>query len=309
MRLLWEWIMKLHKQLWSWFKRRQQGKGISIVIPFRAPKVADERVRNFEWLVQYWRFHLPAAEVIVGEDREACRPFSKAVAVNNGVNKAHGDIIVIADADGYLPSDLVLLCAAEIRNAKKRGYRLWFIPFRNFYRLSNAATLRLLNSDIREPYVFPAEVTAEDIVNLRDANPAIAHRYGALMQIMPREAFDILGGWDERMVGWGGEDHAAMRATDTLYGPHKTLPSAIYHLWHPMLGDSGTKDIVDWKERRWEGQDCSGNNNLLSYRYYHATGKPKLMRALCDEWHRLKREGRLYPCPPPPKHPCPGHSI
>jgi glycosyltransferase involved in cell wall biosynthesis len=303
----------------KWLTRR--GRGISIVIPFRAPNVPDERVRNINWLKHYWSTHLPGAEVIVGEDEDYCRAFSKSVAVNNGVKKSKGDVLVIVDADGYLPIEQVLYCAKEIRDARKRGHRLWFMPYRKFYRLSNAATLRLINSDIRKPYQFPEEVSSEDILNLSDANPNIAHRYGALIQILPREAFEIVGGWDERFRGWGGEDHAAMRATDTLYAPHKTLPTPVYHLWHPMLGDSGKKDLVDWKERRWEGQEDSGINNQLSYRYYHAYGRYKLMRKLVDEWIRLKREGKLGPTrchPHPPKcdhkhhhphHPCGGHSI
>lgn len=293
------------------------GRGISIIIPFRAPSVPDERVRNIEWLKQYWHTHLPGAEVIVGEDPDKCRAFSKAVAVNCGVAKSRGDVLVIVDADGYLPAESVLHCAHEIRNARRRGHRLWFMPYRKFYRLSNDATKRLLGSELRDPYVFPEEIDPKDILNLSDANPSIAHRYGALIQIIPREAFYIVGGWDERFRGWGGEDHAAMRATDTLYEAHKTLPGRVFHLWHPMLGTGGKADLVSWKERRWEGQEDSGINNELSYRYYHAYRKPGIMRKLVDEWIRLKHEGKLdpTPCAPSPcdhkhhHHPCPGHSV
>jgi glycosyltransferase involved in cell wall biosynthesis len=298
-------------------KRYRRGHGISIIIPFRAPSVPDERVRNIEWMKQYWRAHLPGAEVIVGEDPDEHRAFSKSVAVNAGVAKSKGDILVIVDADGYLLAESVLHCAAEIRNVKRHGHRLWFMPYRKFYRLSNDATMRLLESDLHNPYVFPKEVNSQDILNINEAAPNIAHHFGALIQIMSREAFDIVGGWDERFCGWGGEDHAAMRATDTLYEPHKTLPGCVFHLWHPMLGNSGKADIVSWKERRWEGQEDSGNNNQLSYRYYHAYGKPWLMRKLLDEWIALKREGKLDPIPHLPKpcdhehchHPCAGHSV
>ncbi len=279
-----------------WLHRR--GYGISIVIPFRSPSVMDERVRNIEWLKTYWRTHLPGAEVIVGEDPDRGRAFSKSVAVNHGIARSKGDILVIVDADGYLPADAVLYCADEIRNARKRGRALWFIPYRKFYRLSNEATLRLLSSDTRTPYVYPEVVSPSDVLNLEDANPDIAHRYGALIQILPREAFEQVGGWDERFCGWGGEDHAAMRATDTLYGPHKTLPGRVFHLWHPMLGSQGKADLVDWRERRWEGQAGAGNNNDLSYRYYHAFGNPALMRRLVDEGVRRGREDACTPPPP-----------
>jgi hypothetical protein len=77
----------------------------------------------------------------------------------------------------------------------------------------------LLTSEHRSPYVFREEMSLQDILNLSDANPDVAHRYGVLIQILPREAIEIIGGWDERFRGWGGEDHATVRATDTLYGP------------------------------------------------------------------------------------------
>ena len=69
-----------------------------------------------------------------------------------------------------------------------------------------------------------------------------------MIQIMPSEAFWEVGGWDERFRGWGGEDHAAMRATDTLYWRHKTMPVQVLHLWHPMISPDGTSDWVHWRE-------------------------------------------------------------
>jgi hypothetical protein len=304
---------------WSLLRLSRRGHGISIIIPFRAPHIPDERIRNLEWLKQYWRAQLPGAELIVGEDPDRCQAFSKSVAVNRGVAKSKGDVLVIVDADGFLPAEDVLHCAREIRNARKRGKRLWFMPYRKFFRLSNEATKRLLHSNPYKPFSFPEDMDPEDVLNLSDARPTVAHRYGALIQILPREAFDIMGGWDPRFRGWGGEDHAAMRATDTLYGPHKTLPGRVLHLWHPMLGNNGKEDLVSWKERRWEGQEDSGVNNRLSYRYYYAYGKPKLMRKLVEEWIRLEEQGKLcQPCDHRHHHrkhhhhhhhPCPGHSV
>ena len=83
--------------------------------------------------------------------------------------------------------------------------------------------------------------------------------------------------------GWGGEDHAAMRAMDTLYAPHKTLPGYVLHIWHPMIGSNGVSKMVSWKDRRWEGQSDPTINSKLSWRYYHAYGKPVLMRKLVSE--------------------------
>lgn len=262
--------------------RFRKGHGISILIPFRCQDPLSPRMKNVEWLKQYWATHLPGAEIIVGDDPDV-EPFSKSSAVNIAASKAHGDIFVIVDADGYVSADTVLRCAEEIRHARKLGRKLWFIPYRQFYRLTEEASKYLLQSKPEEPYKFPSPPAASNI--LGDADPKIGHWYGAMIQIVPREAFETVGGWDIRFRGWGGEDHAAMRATDTLYGLHKTMPDQVLHIWHPMIGPQGIENWVHWKERMWAGQTESGINNSLSHRYYAAQGKIPMMRALVDEWH------------------------
>jgi len=259
----------------------RRGRGVSILIPFRCPDRHSQRVKNVDWLMRYWKAQLPGAEVIVGDDPMTDAPFSKSVAVNDAASRASGDVLVIVDADGFMSADRVMHCVSEIRAARKRGQRLWFVPYRKFYRLTEEASRLLLASDPRSPHEFREPLQQEYVLN--DTDPAIGHWYGAMIQIMPREAFDEVGGWDPRFRGWGGEDHAAMRAMDTLWWPHKTLPSQVLHVWHPQLGPDGPKTLVSWRERMWEGQDDPQANAKLSHRYYAAQNKPPQMRALVDE--------------------------
>jgi len=105
-----------------------------------------------------------------------------------------------------------------------------------------------------------------------------------MIHIVPREGFQTVGGWDERFRGWGGEDHAAMAAMDTLYGPHKTLPSSVTHIWHPVLVPDGITEDAKAKKRLWPNQESEANNNALSMRYYAADRNPAKMRALVDEY-------------------------
>jgi glycosyltransferase involved in cell wall biosynthesis len=270
-----DWLKKVVNR----FERR--GEGISIIIPFRKLKVDDQRTENLRWLVDYWTTQLPYAEVIIGNDPNIDKPFSKSVAINDGVSYSTGDILVLVDADGYVDADSVIHCAEEIRKERIRGRRLWFVPYRKFCRLTEAASKLLLESDPANPYMFSFPPDPEHLQG--DADPNVGHWYGAMIQIVPREAFDLVGGWDCRFRGWGGEDHAAMRATDTLYWPHQTLQDQVLHIWHPQMGPSGTNAWVHWNERMWEGQKDPAANNRLSWRYYHATGNFKLMRKLVDE--------------------------
>jgi hypothetical protein len=97
-----------------------------------------------------------------------------------------------------------------------------------------------------------------------------------MIQIMPKEAFYLVGGMDPRFAGWGAEDVAMMRAVDTLYHPHKTTSNDVLHLWHPKIGASHDT-------RMWEGQSGPHANDRLANRYNKATGDPQVMRALTNE--------------------------
>jgi len=220
----------------------------------------------------------------MGGDRfalETSAPFSKSAAVNDAASRATGDIFVIVDADGYVDADAILHCAREIRSARTKGHRQWYVPYRQFYRLTEDASQDVLHSSPENPYQFSTPPPPECIQDTSGSQHG--HWYGAGIQIMPREAFEEVGGWDERFRGWGGEDHAAMRAMDTLYWRHKTLPIQFLHIWHPMLSPAGAAPWVDWRYRMWENQHRHGINEDLSGRYYGAYGDVKRMRKLVDE--------------------------
>lgn len=262
---------------------KRRGHGISIIIPFRESRMYPRQRENFKWLKKYWKKQLPGAQIIVGRDRCEDLSFSKSAAVNDGVSRATGDILVIVDADGYISIEAVLYCAKEIRRAREEDHRLWYVPYRHFYRLTEQASDRVLASSPCDPYLFPTPPCPEDIQSRLGSGEGRGHWFGALIQIVPREAFDRVGGWDERFRGWGGEDHSIMRATDTLYWRHKTLPGQVLHLWHPMFSDEGTGDWFPWSKRLWDDQEKAGNNFKLAARYSAANGDRERMQALVDE--------------------------
>lgn len=275
-------VVVLLSSLMFWKKR---GSGISLIVPFQCSDNSDQRKKNWAWLYRYWKEQLPGAQIIVGKDWRSLGdpsvPFSKSCAVNSAASFARGDVFVIMDADGYMKASDLLKCVKNIRKARKKGQRLWYVPYRQFYRLTPEASARVLESSPRYAYEFPTPPNQCDVQNTSGSQ--LGHWYGAGVQILPREAFFEVGGWDERFRGWGGEDHAAMRATDTLYWLHKTLPGQFLHIWHPMLSPEGASDWVDWKKRMWENQSSAGLNEALSGRYYGAYGDRKRMRKLVLE--------------------------
>ena len=251
------------------FFHRHHRKRISLIVPFRTDHA--ERERNWRWLERYWRTELPGAEVIVGTDDSV--PFCKTRAVNRAARKSTGDILVILDADCYISGAAIEQAAERIREARRRGRHLWFIPYRRFYRLTEEASLRLMESRPDRPLRLADPPPDADLE--ASGGVSFGHWYGALIQIMPREAFEAVRGMDERFSGWGGEDISLMHAIDTIYGRHKTINGPVYHVHHPTIKGR-------WKfTRQWPGQQDPEMNDRLSSKYEEATGdKARMLRLI-----------------------------
>jgi len=187
---------------------------ISLLIPFQTDD--PQRRRVFKWLLKYWQSELPDAEIIIGHSRSN-RPFSKTEALNNAADKATGSVLVILDADAYLDGAIIDRCADRI--LEELDNHLWYVPYRKLWRLTEEITEEIIESDPTDPLRLPDPPPLEDIDGDWQLH-SYGHRYGAMIMIFPREALDILGCFDERFRGWGGEDVAFLRAMDTLWGKH-----------------------------------------------------------------------------------------
>jgi hypothetical protein len=251
---------------------------LSLLVPFRASKDHPHRVRLWRWLQQYWAHELPDAEIVMGRCRSQI--FCKTEAVNDAAQRARGRILVILDSDAYLRGEQIVHAARAIEEAGRRGINRWFVPYRHLYRLREQATEEILASDPRQPLRLRHPPSLDDVESLTSA--AYGHHYGAMCQMMPRAAFECVGGMDPRFEGWGGEDVAFLRAVETLWGKNKSIDAPIYHLWHPSIGTTA-------KDKQWEGQSRPGVNNRLATRYGQATGDRARMRALVDEALALQK--------------------
>lgn len=265
------------------FGRRRRRERISFLVPFRAHP-ESRRAKNWRWLEEYWEHHFPTAEIIIGQDRRSRKrriPFSKSVAVNNAFRRSCGDVIVILDADAYLPADVLDHCVERIRAARRSGTHVWFIPYTFIYRLNHEGTQDLVRSEPCDPYEFSTPPDVSDVEpGGGGSGPGEGRKYGAMIQILPREAFEAVGGMDARFRGWGGEDVSFVRAVDTLWGKHKNVPGDVLHLSHEKfhIGEE-----QNYQTRVWEKQTAARSNEALATRYHHAGGDPVKMQRLLDE--------------------------
>jgi hypothetical protein len=236
------------------------GAGVSLLVPFRED-ASGTRTAPFEWLRAYYRAHLPAAEIVVGEC--AGDPYSKSIAVNDAARRSAGDIFAILDADTWLSPRVIERCAAAIRTS---GAGLWFLPHRASYELCREDTA----CDPAQYDSFGVPTRYERRV---DRGPGQA-------LIISADGFSTVGGFDPRFRGWGGEDRAFVRAADTLYAEHRRTRDWILSLWHERPGGHSKSD------RHWHDGMPYGDNRAshkLVKRYKRAIGNVPQMRALVDE--------------------------
>lgn len=232
-------------------------------MPFRAD--TPDRQIIFDWLMRYYEYHLPAAEIVIGEDHG--HPFSKTCAVNDAAELASGDVFVIIDADAYIDVRQILEAAHRIRLARDLGRRAWYIPYRTLWRLNHPATVELLESNPEGRFCEPNPWAVENC----DGSGS-GHHFGALIQIMPREAFLAAGGMDPRFRNWGAEDISFAMCVDTLYARHRTLDGSVVTPDHTVFGPR--------HHRQWAGGTKQDQNGRLGMRYRRAWLDPDRMRKL-----------------------------
>ena len=258
---------------------QSRGAGLSLLVPYR-DDLEEGRADNWHWLHQYWRHMLPEAEIIMGD--APGHPFSKTCAVNAAFRRSTGDVLVMIDADCYIDPAVILHCADEIRKGRERTPRepVWFVPYRaSSFRLTRVSTLYLLASDPSDPFPFGSPPDIDDVGPMNGSG--FGHWFGALIQIYPREAFELVHGMDARMRGWGGEDVSFVLLLDTLFGVHRLTSNQVLTLWHTVQSKPGTNPNL---LRLWEGQEDPRRNWTLAGRYRKALRNPTAMKAISAEW-------------------------
>ncbi|MDF2902778.1 MAG: hypothetical protein K0S25_416 [Bacillus sp. (in: firmicutes)] len=184
---------------------------VSILIPF----VSDDGPRNeaFKWIKKFYENTMPGVEICIGETE--ADPFSKSKAVNHAASQATRDIFVIADSDILYDPSLIL------QSLKLLESRPWVIPYQRVYNLDTVSTRELLKQQPSWPIPF-----------VYSGKQRPQSGWGGV-NIVPRHHFERVAGFDERFLGWGGEDDAFAFSLNHLCGlPHR-IDATIFHLWHP----------------------------------------------------------------------------
>lgn len=211
-----------------------------------------DRDSTWAWIKTH-HAHLHSGWEIVEGDTPG--QWNKPRAVNGAVERSTGDVLIIADAD-VIPDPVAL------ERATTEG--TWVAPFDPVYRLHRSASQQVLESWPTHRLKDPADWIPE-----ADLARRVYHGTpGGGVVVLPRETFDLVGGMDERFIGWGGEDVAFGWALGALAGPAVQYDAPLIHLWHRP------QDKTGWMP------DAS---QALNFRYRQADGDPTAMRGLIEE--------------------------
>lgn len=217
--------------------------GVSVVVPWRD---ADEhRMAAWEWVAERWAE--TGYEVVIASD-ERTGLFNRSAAVMHGMAKATGDVIVVADADTWMPR------VADAVDAIRAGAR-WVVPHDRFVRFTEDATKQILTGT--DPHTLDSPQNHDERPYRQLAGSHGVYTRDAVLEVP----------MDQRFEGWGGEENAWGWALSTLIGPPVRLDGPVWHLWHPPQP----------RETRKRG---NRPNEQLRQRYRRANGNPAVMAAL-----------------------------
>ena len=200
---------------------------VVVAFPWRE---TPERVAGYQMVRDWYQVNLVnAAMVEVDTDSEV---FSLAACRNRAVAVAKdlgADVVVISDADTIPPPTA----------------------------LHDAIEGAAVDGQLHMPY-------DQCIYAGTDSPPGLAN--GGVHVVTPA-CWDALGGQDERLVGWGGDDDQLIAAATCLVGVVRH-PGCAVSLWHADAN-------------RW----CNDENRKIAHRYWEAVGNPDAMRQLIER-HR-----------------------
>jgi hypothetical protein len=215
------------------------------------PRRADNGYRDslWDWTKAWWEREQSHMPIVEGHHDTGL--FNRSAAVNRAAALAGAwDIAVIIDAD--------VICNPE--------------------RVKEACDIAAETGKIVFPHDIRHQLNRRGSELIRQGYQGSWARYAhahydnmvSSVVVVPRKAWDEIGGFDESFEGWGFEDNAFAAAAETFAGSIR-MPGEFWHLWHPTAheGRPGTPT--------WDVNSAKGK------RYIAATGDKAAIRALQAE--------------------------
>jgi len=186
-----------------------------VIVPYRAD--GGHRDRLWAHLLEHYWGKLPHT-VVIGN--HTVGPFNRSAAINVAADR-DWDVAVIADSDTWVPRQQL---TTAIATARQSG------------RLTAAFT-QVVEIDRRCTAAVLAGTGSVENFGIEKVRTSGMETQSSML-VIPRRLWDHIGGFDERFVGWGGEDNAFWQAAAILGRQPHRIPGSAYHLWHSKAVDT-----------------------------------------------------------------------
>jgi hypothetical protein len=206
---------------------------VSILLPFS--KEPGPRTNNFNWTVKFYEKMMPEAEICIGEYPYS--PWNRPKAINLAAAKATRDIFVISETDIFY--DPAILVEA----IKLLDKYTWVLPFSKVFDLDQQSTEEI--HKIEPSWPIPIKVNGN----------IPGHIGHGLVNVIPRKHFEAVGGFDERFLGWGGDDDAFASSINGVVGWYMRMNHLAYHFWHPSGDLTHYGENLEYLKRYFSGVD------------------------------------------------------
>ena len=221
---------------------------ISVVVPWRTHPT---RVRAFEAVINFYKTNFPEFEVITSDS--SSKDFNLAQARNLGAKKAikkGADLVIFNDADFFTSAEAI---QRAVEYATKHHEIV--APYNVYYQHNNEKETSIFLKKINYKLSFGKRFTPPTL-SYNDSLPRRLWPCSGCI-VVPKKIFKELGGFEEKIKGWGPEDTMLHRSYFEKYGKlfayvpgtaHSTFNDPTYRGDRPE--NQHYKDLVDFKDKR-----------------------------------------------------------
>lgn len=228
---------------------RRGCSGVSVIVPLGRREQPD-RAKLWRHVRAWYEREFPAWEIVEG--RAPIGPWCKGAAIADALERARGEILVIADADCLV--DPVALEGAV--SAVASGSAAWAVPHGDVVRLNAERTQAVLGGSVQPFEAHPDRQLA------RPRYPGFA---GGGILVVPRVGYQAAGGIPRAFTGWGAEDQALAVILDCCLGPHWRGSADLVHLHHHPQARDAHRHENSAKLRNIRIQALAGRDALVRY--------------------------------------------
>lgn len=185
---------------------------IPVLVPWRSD--GGRRDDLWRWVRRTFWSTLPDFRIVTGRSPDG--PFNRSAAVNDAAALAgNWRVAVIADNDTWVPpAQLDAAVDTALRSQRLTAAFSRVVELARDYSdglLAGSATLADFNVDR----------VRTDVLGTQSS-----------MLVVPRELWNLVGGFDPKFQGWAGEDNAFWKACTVLAGEPQRIDGCAFHLWH-----------------------------------------------------------------------------